>query len=211
MSQGLVWVSVRSSIHRQSMHVDHWEITSPTSITPLQPIQRKKSINNSNLSLVSSLHLSLTPYSHFSAVTEVKTQCANVCVRCRPIEKVKVLKWNQHREEKNKSPRKARWWFKQGSELSIRHYADGESVSGERGREREWEENSKRMIVEILQDCRRKGKECEEEVSRRVTRCYKEGRTRVSVKLGDDKRVHIKVRQGCWELLRTLIKQIKTE
>lgn len=102
MSQGLVWVSVRSSIHRQSMHVDHWEITSPTSITPLQPIQRKKSINNSNLSLVSSLHLSLTPYSHFSAVTEVKTQCANVCVRCRPIEKVKVLKWNQHRRKKQK-------------------------------------------------------------------------------------------------------------
>lgn len=34
---------------------------------------------------------------------------------------------------------------------------------------------------------------------------------RVSVKLGGDKRVHVKVRQGCWELLLTLIKQIKTE
>lgn len=68
-----------------------------------------------------------------------------------------------------------------------------------------------KTIVEILQDYGRKGKECGEEVSWRVTRCYKEGRMRVSVKLGDDKRVHVRVRQGCWELLRTLIKQIKTE
>lgn len=33
------------------------------------------------------------------------------------------------------------------------------------------------MIVEILQDCGRTGEECEREVRRRVTRCYKGGRT----------------------------------
>lgn len=38
-------------------------------------------------------------------------------------------------------------------------------------------ENSKRMIGEILQDCRRKGKEGAKEVRRRVTRCYGGGRT----------------------------------
>lgn len=83
-------------------------------------------------------------------------------------------------------------------------------MSSEREKDNE-RKNSKRMIVEILQDCRRRGKERKEEVSWRVTRCYKEERMRVSVKLGGDKRVHVKVRRGCWELLRTLIKQIKTE
>lgn len=34
---------------------------------------------------------------------------------------------------------------------------------------------------------------------------------RVSEKLGNDKRVHVRVRGACWELLCALIKQIKTE
>lgn len=37
-------------------------------------------------------------------------------------------------------------------------------------------ENSKRMIGEILQECRRKGKEGMKEVRQRVTRCYRGGR-----------------------------------
>lgn len=75
------------------------------------------------------------------------------------------LKWSERRkEEKKEREREECWWFNQGSLLSIRHYADGERVSerhrrSEREREREGEgreKNSKRMIGEILQDCRRK-------------------------------------------------------
>lgn len=41
----------------------------------------------------------------------------------------------ERKKAKKKKVRKACWWFNQGSQLSIRHYADGARVNGERGRE----------------------------------------------------------------------------
>lgn len=94
---------------------------------------------------------------------------------CDPLKKVTGLKWNQHGKKKTKKEKSAG-----GStrglccQLDTTQMERGwvRDIDGERKRAREWEENSKRMIVEILQDCRRKGKECAEEVRRRVTRCY---------------------------------------
>lgn len=91
-----------SKFVEQSMHMDHWEITSPTTITPLQSIPRKSPsiIKIYQLFSVSTFHWPRTPTSQQWRRLKLGVQ---VCVRCRPIEKVKVLKWNRHRKEKTKA------------------------------------------------------------------------------------------------------------
>lgn len=91
-----------SKFVEQSLHMDHWEITSPTSITPLQSIQRKSP------SIIQMYQLFSVPTFHWPHILTSQQWrrlklSVLVCVRCRPIEKVKVLKWNQHRKEKTKA------------------------------------------------------------------------------------------------------------